>query len=58
MYGKIATTAASTTAGGAATLAYTGFQSMSLVVAAGTLVAVGAALLRISRRPKDTLYDS
>lgn len=56
MYGKIATTAGSVAGGGA--LAYTGFNSMSMVVFGGTLMALGAAAVRMARRPRGTAYDA
>ena len=55
MYGKFGTTATGTAGGGV--LAFTGFQSMWLVVVAGTMIALGLAAVRIGRRPKDTAYD-
>lgn len=55
MYGKIGTAAGSI--GGASTLAYTGFHGAATVVMGATLLALGAALVRMSRRPQHTAYD-
>ncbi len=56
MYAKFAPTATGTAGGGM--LAFTGFESMWLVVVAGTMIALGAAALRIARQPRDTAYDA